>query len=217
MRPRDPAEARAKLRGIVDQAVARLEARREVHEQWEAVAAANQMARLSFDASPEGERLRRFQLAGNRSLLRTLETLLKLRRDGDGPQPDPAETADRSSPVEWPEARIPTRLDPRRAGLWASHRFSPALSRAGRPRNRSGIASRFRPQFPRFGAGLPRFGGSPDPAVSPTEGLPVAPEGLVGPRPAIRAIASGVRPSVKHSGGVRRPVPYGQRGQETRP
>ena len=99
LRPRDPAEARAKLRGIVDQAVARLEAKREVHEQWAAVVEANQVARLSFDASPEGERLRRFQLAGNRSLLRTLETLRKFRRDGDGPQPDPAETDGSHSPA----------------------------------------------------------------------------------------------------------------------
>ena len=92
LRPRDPAEARVKLRAIVDQAVARLEARHEVHQQWEAAAAANQVDRLAFDASPEGERLRRFQLAGNRSLLRTLETLLKIRREGDDPQPDPAAT-----------------------------------------------------------------------------------------------------------------------------
>jgi hypothetical protein len=99
LRPRDPAEARAKLRGIVDKAVARLEARREVHEQWAAVMEANEVARLSFDASPEGERLRRFQLAGNRSLLRTLETLRKFRRDGDGPQPDPAETDGSDSPA----------------------------------------------------------------------------------------------------------------------
>ena len=109
LRPRDPAEARAKLRGIVEQAVARLEARREVHEQWEAVAAANQVARLSFDASPEGERLRRFQLAGNRSLLRTLDTLLKFRRDGDGPQPDPDVTDGSHSPTEGEHPGEPTR------------------------------------------------------------------------------------------------------------
>jgi hypothetical protein len=120
LRPRDPVEARAKLRGIVDKAVSRLEARREVHEQWASVMEANELVRLSFDASPEGERLRRFQLAGNRALLRTLETLRKFRNDGDCPQSDladaasrsacvsdPAETVDRTPPVELPEAPGP--------------------------------------------------------------------------------------------------------------
>jgi hypothetical protein len=96
--PRDPAEARAKLRGIVEQAVARLEVRREVHEQWASVVQANELARLSFDASQEGERLRRFQLAGNRSRLRTIETLRKF-RDGDVPQADLSETDASDSPT----------------------------------------------------------------------------------------------------------------------
>jgi hypothetical protein len=99
LRSRDPAEARAKLRGIVELAVARLEARREVHEPLAEVAAANQVARLSLDASLERERLRRSQFAANRSLLRTLETLRKFRRDGGGPQPDPAETDGSNSPA----------------------------------------------------------------------------------------------------------------------
>jgi hypothetical protein len=36
--------------------------------------------RFYFDASPEGEQLRRYQLAGQRALLRTVDSLLKLRR-----------------------------------------------------------------------------------------------------------------------------------------
>jgi hypothetical protein len=142
LRPRDPAEARAKLRGIVDKAVSRLEARREVHEQWASVMEANELARLSFDASPEGERLRRFQLAGNRALLRTLETLRKFRNDGDCPQadladaasgiacvPDPAETVDRTSLVGLPEAPGP----------------NPARSREGGPLGEPSILSDIAP------------------------------------------------------------------------
>jgi hypothetical protein len=70
-------------------ATARLEALLEVHDQRAAADAAQQAARLSFDPSIEGERLRRYQLACNRSLLRTLDTLLAIRRTGDSPEPDP--------------------------------------------------------------------------------------------------------------------------------
>ncbi|HZW31613.1 MAG TPA: hypothetical protein VFF52_12950, partial [Isosphaeraceae bacterium] len=80
LRPKDPAAARAALRAIVDKATLRLEAKREVHEAHAALEAAETVDRLAFDASPEGERLRRFQLAGQRALLRTVDTLLKLRR-----------------------------------------------------------------------------------------------------------------------------------------
>src|SRR5262249_45200722 len=75
LRPRDPAEARAKLRGIVDQAMTRLQAKLDVHEQWEAAAAVDQTARLSFDARIEGERLRRHHLSRRPAQLRTPRTL----------------------------------------------------------------------------------------------------------------------------------------------
>src|SRR5205823_13839511 len=67
---------------IVEKAVTRLEAKREVHEQRDAEESAGAVDRLAFDASMEGERLRRFQTSGQRSLLRTLDTLLKVRRSG---------------------------------------------------------------------------------------------------------------------------------------
>jgi hypothetical protein len=47
--------------------------------------------RLSFDDSEEGERLRRFELSCRRTLLRSLETLLKIRRAGEGLPRDTAE------------------------------------------------------------------------------------------------------------------------------
>jgi hypothetical protein len=81
LRPRNKAAARATLRAIVEKAVTRLETLREVHQAHEALEAATAMDRLCFDASPEGEQLRRYQLAGQRALLRTVDSLLKLRRE----------------------------------------------------------------------------------------------------------------------------------------
>ena len=95
LRPQDPAAARATLRAIVEKAVIRLAAKLEVHQARAALEAAEAVDRLSFDESVEGERLRRFQLAGQRALLRTVDSLRKLRRD-EPPQPtegDPAEPA----------------------------------------------------------------------------------------------------------------------------
>jgi hypothetical protein len=80
LRPKDPAAARATLRAIVEKATIRLEAKLEVHEAQAALEATEAVDRLSFDDSPEGERLRRFQLASQRALLRTLDALGKLRR-----------------------------------------------------------------------------------------------------------------------------------------
>src|SRR5207253_1231431 len=51
-----------------------------VREERAAAEACESAARLSFDGSVEGERLRRFQLSCGRSLLRTLDILLKIRR-----------------------------------------------------------------------------------------------------------------------------------------
>jgi hypothetical protein len=80
LRPQDPAAARAALRAIVEKAVIRLQAKLEVHQAQVALEAAEAVDRLCFDASAEGEHLRRFQLAGQRALLRTIDSLLKLRR-----------------------------------------------------------------------------------------------------------------------------------------
>src|SRR5262249_34076829 len=57
-----------------------LQAKLEVHQAHAALEATTAVDRLCFDASAEGEQLRRFQLAGQRALLRTVDSLLKLRR-----------------------------------------------------------------------------------------------------------------------------------------
>jgi hypothetical protein len=84
--------------GDIENAVIRLQAKLEVHEARAAIEAAEAVDHLAFDASEEGERLRRFQLAGQRALLRTVDALLKLRRQEPpqytlGDPPEPAGTA----------------------------------------------------------------------------------------------------------------------------
>jgi hypothetical protein len=97
LRPKDPAEARATLLAIVEKATIRLEAKFEVHQAQAALEAAEAVDRLCFDESPEGERLRRFQLASQRALLRTVDSLLKLRR-----QEPPRQSESQSEPAEPP-------------------------------------------------------------------------------------------------------------------
>src|SRR5262249_49128365 len=69
------------LRSIADPAIARLETIAAGHQQ-RAEADPQQAPRLSFDASTGGERLHRYQFACSRSLFRSLDTLIKLRRSG---------------------------------------------------------------------------------------------------------------------------------------
>jgi hypothetical protein len=103
--PGTEAEARAMLLGIVDKATSRLKTRVAAHRVRAEADAMEQADRLSFDASMEGERLRRYQMSCNRALFRTLDMLLKLRRSassgsgkrseecgGDRPSPVAAET-----------------------------------------------------------------------------------------------------------------------------
>ena len=78
--PADKDAAKAKLVEIVSAAVDRLKILSEDHEARTAAASADRSARLAFDDSDEGERLRRFQIACGRSLNRCLDTLLKLRK-----------------------------------------------------------------------------------------------------------------------------------------
>jgi hypothetical protein len=92
-RPQDPAAAKATLLAIVEQATARLAAKLEVHQAHAALAAAEAVDRLCFDESPEGERLRRFHLASQRALHRTVDSLHKLRRQ-EPPQPSGGEPAE---------------------------------------------------------------------------------------------------------------------------
>jgi len=78
--PEDRPAAVAALLKIVDMHVARLETLAASHRDRAAAVAAEATARLSFDPSADGERLRRYQAACGRSLDRSIATLLKVRR-----------------------------------------------------------------------------------------------------------------------------------------
>jgi hypothetical protein len=89
--PEDKPAAVAMLTKIIDLYVARLEALAASRRERAMPDAAERSARLSFDPSADGERLRRYQAACDRSLSRSIGTLLKVRRaegQGDGRGPD---------------------------------------------------------------------------------------------------------------------------------
>jgi hypothetical protein len=74
--PENPDEAKAKLMAIVVSVTDRLTSLARSYEERDTADQAEEAARLSFDASKEGERLRRSQVSCGRSLHKTLDTLL---------------------------------------------------------------------------------------------------------------------------------------------
>ncbi len=76
--PVDAAAAEVELRGLIDEEESRLEGVLAGHL---ARAEATAVARASFDESPTGERLRRYEQASERSLVGLLEALRKHRRE----------------------------------------------------------------------------------------------------------------------------------------
>ena len=91
---------------IVDAAVCRLEEQERQHRQRERALAALRPEMLLFDASPEGEWVRREQGKATRSILRITERFRKARRRGEALSPDPPR---------------PPRLDPTPAEPMATH------------------------------------------------------------------------------------------------
>ena len=80
LKPADPAQGREALMGIIERATERLMVKAEAHRQRAELHAALAADVLAFDDSPEGERLRRYELANGRALARSLELLQKHRR-----------------------------------------------------------------------------------------------------------------------------------------
>jgi hypothetical protein len=80
LRPTDAAAARQALYAIIDRATAQIALKAEAHRDRAEINDSLACDRLAFDDSPEGERLRRFDLACGRGLARSLDSLLKLRR-----------------------------------------------------------------------------------------------------------------------------------------
>ncbi len=83
-RPSDPAEAWAVLYAVVEQHVGRLKELLARNEASEAAEDPDWADRAALDCSPAFERHRRYQSARHRELLRTLETLRKMRKEEFG-------------------------------------------------------------------------------------------------------------------------------------
>jgi hypothetical protein len=86
-RPSNEVEAREVLSQIVQRATSRLKEKAEACRQRAELVANLSTDRLSFDDSPEGERLRRYQTTCGRSLHKAIDSIVKLRlvakeRDG---------------------------------------------------------------------------------------------------------------------------------------
>ena len=81
-----PPQAREALAGIIDRATERWTLKAEAHRERARAKAALAPDLLAFDDSPEGERLRRYELACGRAMSRSLDKMLKLRS-----APDPVE------------------------------------------------------------------------------------------------------------------------------
>ena len=81
LKPEDAAKAREALVGIIERATERLTKTAEAHRERARVMAALAPDILAFDDTPDGERLRRFDLASGRGLARSLGELRRHRRE----------------------------------------------------------------------------------------------------------------------------------------
>ena len=82
--PSDKNAALILICSVIERHVGRLEELLAEHEQIEAAEAAERYDRAALDCSPAFERHRRYQSARHRELLRTLETLRKMRKEEFG-------------------------------------------------------------------------------------------------------------------------------------
>ena len=92
--PSDKNAALTLICSVIERHVGRLEELLAEHEQIEADEAAERYDRAALDCSPEFERHRRYQSARHRELLRTLETLRKMRKEEFGTGNGEGEKAD---------------------------------------------------------------------------------------------------------------------------
>ncbi len=80
------------LRAIVDQAVEQVKVKAAMAAERAERDAARRADCLAFDDSPEGERLRRYELGYHRAFLRSVEAFSKARRDSESDGGDPPES-----------------------------------------------------------------------------------------------------------------------------
>jgi hypothetical protein len=119
LKPKDAAEARQALLGIVERATERLTAKAEAHRERARVMASLAPDFLAFDASPDGERLRRFDLASGRALARSLAELRKHRHSKTVSCP--------LSVVSDPLSVVGATLEARDESGWLAAMHSPSL------------------------------------------------------------------------------------------
>jgi hypothetical protein len=184
--PDDTGAAKALLLEIVGESTRRLEALSTAHRERAEADAGQQAARLSFDDSKEGERLRRFQTSCGRSLHKALDALLKIRRASDKAQARAAELADTgaSDPGVATRARTlfgegddpaPAECDPL-AGVASrlsepENEPNPEAADHRNPRNEPTTPANDHRDSQNEPTSVVRRG-SPDPAVRGTAGLP---------------------------------------------
>ena len=92
--PSDKNAALILICSVIERHVGRLEELLAEHEQIEAAEAAERYDRAALDCSPAFERHRRYQSARHRELIRTLETLRKMRKEEFGTGNGEGEKAD---------------------------------------------------------------------------------------------------------------------------
>ena len=92
--PSDETAALTLIRSVIERHVGRLEELLAEHEEIEADEADERYDRAALDCSPAFERHRRYQSARHRELLRTLETLRKMRKEEFGTGNGEGEKAD---------------------------------------------------------------------------------------------------------------------------
>jgi hypothetical protein len=81
--PQDASAARELLLDIINRATEELEDKADVYRELDAINLQTAGHRLSWDNTPEGERLRRYELTCKRSWLRMFDLLLKIRKSGE--------------------------------------------------------------------------------------------------------------------------------------
>jgi hypothetical protein len=97
--PKDAAAARLVLLDIVDRATEKLKAKAEMFRQLAELDAAEAAERLSWDDTPDGERLRRYELTVKRMWSRTFDLLLKIRSNADALDIATTASISRSAPI----------------------------------------------------------------------------------------------------------------------
>jgi hypothetical protein len=97
--PKDAAAARQALMEIVDLATEQLQMKMDKLSQIAELDAASAADRASWDDSPEGERLRRYEITCSRTWLRMFDLLLKARRAGEELDFDAIASIERLAPA----------------------------------------------------------------------------------------------------------------------